>query len=155
MSDTDIAALTGIPRSTIGFVRRGERALPSEYVKPLYNTYRKVNYHILTDTGMPYHQARKYSSGSVKQSSEVAVEMTMIVTQSTRGAITGKTVALEKKGILVDPRKIESEMLVAVKRGYQKSHKDFEQHRDYLRKKAEWTTELHNKQEQVLLNMGW
>lgn len=154
-SDVDIANLTGIPRSTIGFVRRGERNLPSEYVRPLYDMYRKVNYHILRDEAFSYSQARKYSSSSVKTSTEVAVEMRMMVTQSTRGAITGKVTALEKKGILPDLRQVQKDMLAAVRRGYMKSHKDFKQWQDYFMRKKEWQTDVHEKQEQALKDLGW
>lgn len=155
MSDVDISLLTGIPRSTIGFVRRGERLLPSEYIRPMYDGFRKVNYNVLREAGLPYHQARKYSSSSVKTSSDVAVEMRMIVEQSTAGAVIGKTVALEKKGILPDPFQVEQDMTAAVLKGYRKSHKDFKQMQDYMLRKAVDETTLHDQQEQALIDMGW
>ena len=155
LSDTDISGLTGIPRSTVGFVRRGERTLQSEYIRPLYDGFRKVNYNIMTDAGLPYHQARKYSSRSVKDSSDVIIEIRSLVTQSTEGAIIGKTVALEKKGILPDPEKVKKDMARAVKRGYQKSHKDFKQMQDYMLRKAVDQAALHEEQQQALIDMGW
>jgi len=155
MSDVDISLLTGIPRSTIGFVRRGERLLPSEYIRPMYDGFRKVNYNALREVGLPYHQARKYSSASVKTSSDVAVEMGLIVKQSTAGAVIGRTVSLEKKGILPDPTQVEKEMAAAVLRGYQKSHKDFKQMQDYMLRKAVDEITLHDAQEQALIDMGW
>ncbi len=154
-SDVDISNLTGIPRSTIGFVRRGERSLPSKYVRPLYDTYRRVNYHILRDEAFSYSQARRYSSSSVKDASGVAVEMRMMVTQSTRGAITGKVTALEKKGILPDLRQIQKDMLAAVRKGYMKSRKDFKQWQDYFMRKEKWQESVHDKQEQALKDLGW
>ncbi len=154
-SDVDIAGDTGIPRSTIGFVRRGERSLPSQYINPLRNMYRKVNYHILRAEAMSYSQARRYSSSSVKDATGIAVEMRMMVTQSTRGAITGKVTALEKKGILPDLKQVQKDMLAAVRKGYMKSHKDFIQWQDYFMRKEEFKLDVHAAQEQALKDLGW
>lgn len=137
MSDTTISGMTGIPRSTVGFVRRGERSLPSEFKRSLYDDYRKVSYHYLTSESMPYHQARKYSSRSAKTVQETGVEMRMLVTQSTRGAITGKLAGLEKRGVIPDMKQVQKEMLAAVQAGYKKSHKSLEQYRDYMLRKSE------------------
>ncbi len=153
MSDITIEGLTGIPRSTVGFVRRGERTLPNEYVRGLYNDYRKVSYHYLTEEAMPYHQARKYSSASVQKVNETGVEMRMLVTQSTRGAITGKLAALAKKGIIPDLKQIGKDMLAAVQKGFRKSHKSIEQYRDYMLRKSE--EKEPEKDEWEELTGGW
>ncbi len=137
MSDITISGMTGIPRSTIGFVRRGERSMPTEYRRGLYDDYRKVSYHALSEESLPYHQARRFSSSSPKTVNETMVEMRVLVTQSTRGAITGKLAKLHKQGIIPDLKQIAKDMLAAVKKGFKKSHKSLEQYRDYMFRKTE------------------
>ena len=135
LSDITISGLTGIPRSTIGFVRRGERQLSSEYLTPLYNQTRRVSYFSLTEKGLPYHQARKYSSLKIKTIQETEVEMTMITSQSIRGAITGKLASNESEGIFQSITDVRKQMTEAVMKGYRKSHKSFKDFQDYLTKK--------------------
>ena len=135
LSDTTIAGLTGIPRSTIGFVRRGERQLSSEYLTPLYNQTRRVAYHELTEDGLPYHQARKFSSRSTQTINETSMEMSMITSQSIRGAITGKLADNDRKGITQSITEIRKAMTDAVMNGYRASHKSFDDFKDYLTKK--------------------
>jgi len=136
MSDATIEGMTGIPRSTLGFVRRGERNLPSEYLNTLRNTYRRSAYNDLRSEAMPFHQARKYSSGSARKVQEVGVEMRMLVTQSTRGALTGALAKLEKQGIIPNMKDLQAKMLEAVRKGYMKSQKSFEDFQDYLFRKS-------------------
>lgn len=155
MSDMDISGLTGIPRSTIGFVRRGERQMSSEYLTPLRDQWRRFTYHSLRDEGHPYHQARRYGSASVKDANAAKVEMRMLVTQSTRGGLTAVRASLEKQGLLYDSAIESKSMLAKVKAGYRKSRKDFKQMKDYKFRKGMSTQELHEQQEAALKDLGW
>ena len=79
--------------------------------------------------------------------------MRVLVTQSTRGAITGKLAKLHKQGIIPDLKQIAKDMLAAVKKGFKKSHKSLEQYRDYMfRKKQE---EYESEMEEGGLSGGW
>jgi hypothetical protein len=46
-------------------------------------------------------------------------------------------------------------MYAAVRKGYMKSHKDFIQWQDYFIRRKDWTEDLHKKQEQGLIDLGW
>ena len=134
LSDTTIAGLTGIPRSTVGFVRRGERQLPSEYYNKLYNDTRKVAYNVLTSEGLPYHQARIYSQKAIPTIQETSVEMQSITSTSIEGAITGKLAQNERKGITQTMTEIRKAMTDAVMAGFRASHKSYDDFQDYISK---------------------
>ncbi len=153
ISDRTISGMTGIPRSTIGFVRRGERGIPSEYAVTLRDNFRKVNYHSLRRDGMSYHQARKYSSQKSSKAEGILVEMRMLVTQLTRGAVTRKVAKLEKEGIIPNMKKIASDMLEKVKAGLRKSYKDFDTQKDYMFRKQ--IKELEDQEKEAEQWGGW
>lgn len=52
---------TGIPQSTLSYVKRGLRQLPAQYRSPLRNTYQRETYAQLRAEGAPSHQARRFS----------------------------------------------------------------------------------------------
>lgn len=52
-TDSWIARQSGIPRSTLGFVRRGERSLPGKYTRALQSIYQQETYRRFTDYGIP------------------------------------------------------------------------------------------------------
>ena len=56
-----VSRQTGIPQSTLSYVRRGLRPLPQKYVAPLRNTYQREAYARLRAQGAPTHQARRFS----------------------------------------------------------------------------------------------
>lgn len=86
-SDTWIAAQTGIPRSTVGFVRRGERDLPSKYQTTLRNAFQREAYARMRETGFSTTQARRYSWYSTEQISYRISEMRLLVDRFTAGAV--------------------------------------------------------------------
>jgi len=62
-TDVWIAEQTGIPRSTLGFVRREERALPAQYTDALRTLYQGEATTFLTNRGYPETEAVRMSSG--------------------------------------------------------------------------------------------
>lgn len=62
-TDVWIAEATGIPRSTLGFVRREERALPSRYTDALRTLYQHEATTYLAVRGYPETEAIRLSSG--------------------------------------------------------------------------------------------
>ncbi len=149
LSDITIEGMTGIPRSTIGFVRRGERSIPSEYIRTLYDKYRTVSYNALTAESLPYHQARKYSSRSTKTVNDVSIEMRKLIEISTKGAIIGKLAGNKSKGIIQSNKQVEKDMLAAVKAGYKKSHKSYDDYKDYKFRKEEADREKEEEESQM------
>jgi len=162
MSDSQISVMSGVPRSTIGFVRRGERTLPSQYLTPLRDTYRRVNYQIQRAEGFSYHQARKYSSSSVATSRSVITEMKQMVGTYAKGALTGIRAKDKKLGIIRTLKDMASQAIEAVKSGMRRSHKDFKDIQNYPRRREieaeeerKRHEETHRQQEEELIKLGW
>jgi len=61
-TDVWIAEATGIPRSTLGFVRRGEREMPAQYTDALRTLYQGEAQRYLLKAGYPESTAVDYSS---------------------------------------------------------------------------------------------
>ena len=118
-TDTWIAQQTGIPRSTVGFVRRGERALPSQYDYDLRLGYQRVAYNKLREEGMNTDQSRKFSSYSPESSSLKQMIMKDIVNGSTMNACIQEKLRLEKEGIFVEMKDIWDSMHDQVVEGFQ------------------------------------
>lgn len=57
-SFSQIEAQTGIPKTTISYVTRGERLLPTKYILPLRNAFARYNYLQLREAGLPTQLAR-------------------------------------------------------------------------------------------------
>lgn len=162
MTDAQISSMSGVPRSTIGFVRRGERTLPSQYLTPLRDTYRKVNYQIQRAEGFSYHQARKYSSSSVATSRSVIAEMGQMVKTYAKGALTGIQAKTKSLGIIRSLSVMAKQAVEAVKAGMRKSHKDFATITTYVRRKEVEAHEqrvsheiTHQQQADELKKLGW
>jgi len=118
-TDTWIAQQTGIPRSTVGFVRRGERALPSQYDYDLRLGYQRVSYSNLREEGMNTDQARKFSSYSPESSGLKQMIMKDIVNGSTMNACIQEKLRLEKEGISIEIKDIWDTMHDQVVEGFQ------------------------------------
>jgi hypothetical protein len=61
MTQADIARNASIPSSTMSYVMRGERELPSTYNPNLRNLYQRTAYKALREKGMSTTQARRFS----------------------------------------------------------------------------------------------
>lgn len=97
-SDIWIARETGIPRATIGYVRRGERELPPDYSAVLRNAYQREAYGRLREEGMSWSQARRYSWYAPESVSLKESEMHLLVDKYTTGAVTAKIRKLQREG---------------------------------------------------------
>jgi len=62
-TDVWIAEATGIPRSTLGFVRREERTLPAQYTDALRTLYQSEAASFLSSRGYPETESIRLSSG--------------------------------------------------------------------------------------------
>lgn len=60
-SQASISRATGIPTSTLSYVIRGERTLPSKYHTSLRNEYQRTAYQVLRSSGLSATQARRFS----------------------------------------------------------------------------------------------
>jgi len=58
---TNISQSTGIPVSTLSYVSRGERNLPSKYITPLRNFYQRTSYQLMRTAGISVNQAHRFS----------------------------------------------------------------------------------------------
>ena len=74
-TDVWIAEQTGIPRSTLGFVRRGEREMPAQYTDALRTLYQGESTTYLTNRGYPTTEAVRLSSSMPDQIRSLSSEL--------------------------------------------------------------------------------
>jgi len=120
-SDMQIARETGIPRSTIGFVRRGERSMPDKYKSTLRNLYQREAYKSMRETGFSYHQARRFSSYSPEA---VRLKQSLLKSQINRLSIGVATTSMDKmdrEGTLYNAAKVWGETIQKVTEGMRNS----------------------------------
>jgi len=77
-TDTWIAERAGIPRSTVGFVRRGERDLGSQYFSGLRSAYQSETIRRLDAVGMPHRESFRFSMSSPERQHELAASLDTI-----------------------------------------------------------------------------
>jgi len=131
-SDAWISEQTGIPRSTIGFVRREERTLPKEYSSALRNLYQREAYARLREEGFAYHQARRFSSYAPQSVSLKQSLMKVLIDDLTLGQISKR---LQEVGLAITEENIFSiwdDTRGSIVEAMKKSHKDFETVERYL-----------------------
>lgn len=131
-SDVWISEQTGIPRSTVGFVRRGERYLPKQYRTELRNLYQRESYGRLREEGFSYHQARRFSSYAPESAKLNASTMRLLADDLTRGAIASR---LKKLNLPVTEENITAEwntMRKDIVEGLRRSHKSWEDIKEYI-----------------------
>lgn len=80
-SQASISRATGIPQSTLSYVIRGERTLPSKYHTVLRNMYQRTAYSVLKDAGLSSTQARRFSWYSPTRIENVLSEVGNVVTK--------------------------------------------------------------------------
>ena len=147
MSDTEMSRLTGIPRSTIGFVHRGERDLPSEYNSVMRNLYQRTAYAEMRDSGASAEIAKKfswYSPGRVEQVDELYEELT---SKKAFGVTLREQIEAEDEGSPFNFTDRYTEVLEQIKANYRKSKKDWQDIANYVTTQIlgeegfEWETE--------------
>lgn len=125
-TDAWISQASGIPVSTIGYVRRGERELPSQYYSVMRNLYQRESYANLREQGFSYHQARRYSSYAPAAVTENVTKMDSVIRTLAEGRAGGIIAKLEKAGEYYDPEAVYNESLDVMKKAVAGSHKSFE-----------------------------
>lgn len=95
-SDVWIMEKSGIPRSTIGFVRRGERELSAQYRTALRSTYQSETSRRLDAIGMPHRESIGFSMKPPEWQRETYSVMSNIVSDLSIASTTG---AYERSGL--------------------------------------------------------
>jgi transcriptional regulator with XRE-family HTH domain len=135
MSQADISRETGIPRSTVGFVMRGERELPTEYTSSLRNLYQRTAYAEMRESGASVEIAKKfswYSPGRVEQVDDIYDELT---SKTAFGACLKAQREAEDAGEFYSIKDHYEDVLEQVKENYSKSRKDWEDISNYVAEK--------------------
>lgn len=131
MSDIEIAKSTGIPRSTVGFVRRGERFLPSKYSLPLRAGYEREGYRRMRATGFSRAQADRFKWYAPESVGLKISEMKLTVNKLTLG-VTGQQIEkLKREGKSFDRDDIWGETKIKIIEGLQRSKKPVEDIGEY------------------------
>ncbi|MBA7573664.1 hypothetical protein ES708_15462 [subsurface metagenome] len=129
-SDSWIAGQTGIPRSSVGYVRRGERSLSPAYNRLLRNTYQREAYGRMRETGFSATQARRFSRYAAESVSVKIGEMKLLVNKFTLGAVGMETVRLKREGISYDIDDLWDDMKQKIIKGLQESRESVEEFAD-------------------------
>lgn len=132
-SDAWIAQETGIPRSTLGFVRRGERTLPPQYRDQLRRVYQREAYGRLRDTGFSTDQARRFSWYVPERITEVRQQLEEQIDYLARGRVVQMKKRAMEAGETLDEDQALSESRDAIRSGLRKSKKPLELWVDYGR----------------------
>lgn len=129
-SDSWIAGQTGIPRSTVGYVRRGERILNPAYSRLLRNTYQREAYGRMRETGFSATQARRFSRYAAESISLKIGEMKLLVNRFTTGAVAMEIGKLQREGISYDIDDLWNDMKQRIIEGLQDSKEPVEEFAD-------------------------
>jgi transcriptional regulator with XRE-family HTH domain len=131
MSLREIARETGIPRSTLGYVWRGERQLPTDYVTDLETTYRKGVYANLREVGVSVEQSQLYRYLSPSMASSLEARMETTINRLSLGAYAAAAEKMNRQGLLFDPAKLFPDMKARVTAGLRASDKTIEEKENY------------------------
>ncbi len=130
-SQTWIANQTGIPRSTVGFVLRGERTLPSKYSLNARRIYQTEVYRNLKSAGMSANQATRFKWYAPEAVGLKTSIMKEIVKESTLLRIGQKITADKKKGIISTIEDYWKDTTEEVKDAYRKSDSTYDDWIEY------------------------
>ena len=132
-SDMFIARQTGIPRSTLGFVRRGERKLPSIYTNQIRATYQRTIYEEMKSFGYSATQARRFSWYAPETVRVQLIDYRLRVQEMALGVMTNRIKTFENEGIAYDEVSEYERAFVDVEEGLRRSKASYEDivHKDY------------------------
>lgn len=120
-NQTWIANQTGIPRSTVGFVLRGERNLPTQYHLNARRIYQTEAYRRLTLEGMSPNQATRFKWYAPEAVGLKTGIMKEIVKESTLMRIGQKQASDRKQGIIRSVEDYWSQTKSEVQESYRRS----------------------------------
>lgn len=132
MSQSEISRETGIPRSTVGFVMRGERDLPTEYQSIMRNLYQRTAYQSMREAGASADIAKKfswYSPGRVTQIDETYDELT---SKTAFGVTLKQKNDAEDRGEYYSVKEHYDDILEQIKANYRISKKDWQDIANYV-----------------------
>ena len=121
-----IANQTGIPRSTVGYVLRGERVLPTKYNLNARRVYQTEVYGHMKSAGMSANQATRfkwYAPEAVRLKISIMKE---IVNESTLMRIGQKQVSDTKQGIIKGINDYWKDTKEEVKESYRQSYRSLD-----------------------------
>ena len=97
-TDVWLAEQSGIPRSTLGFVRRGERSLPAQYANAARSAYQRGMYDILGEEGFPRRARLQFSFAGRERYAEIRSELEDIVAAVAKNWTTQAALKAETTG---------------------------------------------------------
>jgi len=128
---TNISQQTGIPISTLSYVSRGERNLPSQYVTPLRNFYQRFSYQQMRTAGIAVNQAHRFSWYQPEKVQLVLVEFETKIKYLTEGYVANYKKYID--GTINSDQALELwyDGEKAIREGIEKSEKPYEKWLEY------------------------
>lgn len=99
LSQSQISAQTGIPRSTIGFYARGERRAPLDRQRTIRNLYQRTAFAALREQGLSSTQARRFSWYRPERVREILTQTGSIVETLARSRFADYRESLQRRGL--------------------------------------------------------
>ncbi len=130
-SDAWIAQETGIPRSTVGFVRRGERDLPDSYSNIMRNLYQRESYDRMKQIGFSAAQANRFRSYAPATVLDYMAEVSNKIETLATGLAIELRASDEASGIQRPWREYLDEARESITKGFQNSLKPKEDWDNY------------------------
>ena len=125
-SDAWIAQETGIPRSTVGFVRRGERDLPEQYSTAIRALYQREAYDRMKETGFSAMQANRFRSYAPDSVRYYMAEVSNKISELAWGLAIQLKESDEESGIFNSLESYYQDAADQIKEGFQHSIKQKE-----------------------------
>jgi hypothetical protein len=128
---TSISQSTGIPISTLSYVSRGERNLPSKYTSVLRNYYQRNTYQIMRSSGISVNQAHRFSWYNPEKVQSILVEFETKIKYLTEGYVANYKKYID--GEIEDDQVMELwyDGEEAIRKGIEESDQPYETWLDY------------------------